>query len=111
MPYQYNAILRPRGPVLRQSMSDQKVANKFQEPCNFEIEVKNIFMTNNYNIQENNRVPIILNWLGWEGLRFMQTLDEEEQEKCRTIMGLFKVLCTSSSPSMTEQFCHCNTVN
>ena len=33
-----------------------------------------------------------MNWLGHEGLRFMQTLTDAEQEKCRTNAGLFEVL-------------------
>ena len=65
-------------PVLRQPT--WKVAKKYQELCNFEIEVKNIFMTNNYNRQENERVSITLNWLCWEGIRFMQTLSDENNK-------------------------------
>ena len=36
-------------------------------------------------------VPIILYWFGQDGLRFMNTLSNEE-EKCRTGMVLFEVL-------------------
>ena len=78
--------------VLRQPLFHWKAADKHQKQCNFEIEVKNIFMTDDYNILKSKRVPRILKWLGREGLRFMQTLNEEEQERCRTSMGLFKVL-------------------
>ena len=39
-----------------------------------EIEVKNIFMTSTYNIQESEKMPIIINGLGYGGLRFVQTL-------------------------------------
>ena len=30
-------------------------------------------------IQESERAPLILNWLGCEGLRFVQTLNDKEQ--------------------------------
>ena len=40
-------------------------------------------MTNNYNTQESDREPIILIWLGQKGLRFIQTLNDEEKERCR----------------------------
>ena len=43
--------------VLRQPMFDWKAAHKYQEPCNFEIEVKNIFMTNNYSARVSERIP------------------------------------------------------
>ena len=33
----------------------------------------------------------MLNWLGHEGLIFVQTLNDEEQEKNRTSLGLFEV--------------------
>ena len=33
-----------------------------------------------------------MNWLSHEGLRFMQMLNDTEQENCRTIAGLFEVL-------------------
>ena len=88
---------RSGGPVQRQSTFDWKMANKYQELFNFKIEVNNIFMMNNCSTQEIERVPIILNWLGWEGLRFVQTLNDEEQEKCRTSTGLFKVTNAATS--------------
>ena len=43
------------GSVVRQLMFDWKVADKWQDLCNFEIGVKNISMTNNYNAQESER--------------------------------------------------------
>ena len=37
--------------ALRQSTFCWKVDNEYHEMCNFEMEVKNIFMTNDYNTQ------------------------------------------------------------
>ena len=37
-------------------------------------------MTNYYNIEESNMIPGILNWLGWELLKLLQTLNYEEQK-------------------------------
>ena len=54
-------------------------------------------MTNSYNIQDNEKVPITLSWLGREGLQFMKTLSEEK-EKCETSMGLFSVLGEKVEP-------------
>ena len=47
-------------------------------------------MSNCYSMQDNKKVPVILNWLGREELQVMQTLNEEEQEKCESSFGLFE---------------------
>ena len=44
--------LRMGGPTLKQQMFDWKMAHKHHELCNFEIELKNIFLTNTDNVQE-----------------------------------------------------------
>ena len=54
-------------------------------------------MTNNYNSQERHRVQVILNLLGMERHRPVQTLNDE-QEKCITSMGLLKVLSNDFKP-------------
>ena len=41
-----HAAARSDGPVLRQPTFDWKVTNIYQEVCNFEIDIRNIFMTN-----------------------------------------------------------------
>ena len=43
--------------VLKQPIFYWKVAGKYQETCNFEIEICNNFMTNSYNKHESERVP------------------------------------------------------
>ena len=44
------AMPRSSSPVLRQPTFDWKASNKYQELCSFEIETKNIFVVNNYNV-------------------------------------------------------------
>ena len=70
-------------------------------------------MTNNYNTQESKKVPIILNWLGHEGLRFMKTLNDEEKEKFKTNPGLFKTLSDKFKPQHNEKMLslqHCKLI-
>ena len=62
------------------------------------MEVKNIFLTSIYNIQESKNVPILIKCLGHEGLRFVQTLNDEEKQKCKTSLGLFKVIRANFKP-------------
>ena len=47
-----HSIPRLGGPPLRQPTFDWKARDRYQELGKFRIEVKNIFMTNNYYIQE-----------------------------------------------------------
>ena len=54
--------------------------DKYNKFINFEMEARNIFITKSYNIDENEIVPIIMKWLGHEGLIFIQNLNDNEQE-------------------------------
>ena len=62
------AMPQTSGPVLKQPMFSWKFPDVCLELWNFKIEVKNIFLINSYNIQEGQKVPVIMNWLGCEGL-------------------------------------------
>ena len=72
---------RSGGPALGQPTFNWKTIDKYHEVYNFEIKVKNIPMTDNYNMKESKQVPPVLNWLNCEGLRFVQMLNKEEQWK------------------------------
>ena len=73
----WSVHVMPRTP-LKQPTFNLKAADKYQGLCNFAIELKNIFMTNGYNVQDNEKVLIILNLL-CRGLHFMQKLNDKEQ--------------------------------
>ena len=76
-----------------------------QNDCNelnFKIEVRNMFMTNSYNIEESKKVPIILSWLGSDRLRFVQILTDNGYEKCQTNLRLFHVLSEKFKPQHNE---------
>ena len=45
-------------------------------------------MTTSYSMQENEKVTITLKGVSREGLQFVQTLSDVEQEKCKTSMVL-----------------------
>ena len=59
-----HAILRSGSPALRQLALEWKVTDKYQELCHFKVEVKDIYMTDNYNMQESEKVPVLPSWLG-----------------------------------------------
>ena len=43
------------GPTLQQPMLDWKAPDKYHKSCNFEMEVRTIFLTSSYNIQESEK--------------------------------------------------------
>ena len=49
-----------------------------------------------------------MSWLGCEGLKFVQTLNSEEEEKCKTSSGLFEVLNDKFKPEHNKQYYHYN---
>ena len=68
---------------LKQSSFYWKPVHKFQELWNFKLEVTNIFMTSNYNVQDKEKVPTMLNWLGIVQLQFQQPVNNEEKENVK----------------------------
>ena len=75
-----NALKCPNQAVLRPN-NEQLIGRKQTSTKSYKtkIEIKNIFMTNSYSKQDNEKVPIILHWFGREGLPFLQTLSGEEK--------------------------------
>ena len=73
-------------------MSNWKEPNKYHELCNFKKEVKNIFLTKYYNLQESRKVPLIMNWLGCEGCEknCKKTFNDEEKEIAEQAQGCLK---------------------
>ena len=84
MQKQAQPTLRASGPILEQPAFNLKAPDRYHEPINFEIKIKNIFLTNNYIIWEGKKVLIIMKWLGCERPRFQHTLNNKEQEKFKT---------------------------
>ena len=60
----------------------------------FEKEVLNILDTKTHAPSEEENVPVIKYWLGWEDLQLIQILTQEEKQNSKTAKGLFTVLCS-----------------
>ena len=49
-------------------------------------------MFQNFNISQTERVSIIKNWLGSQGLKLLETLTKAEWDACSEEEGLFEIL-------------------
>ena len=59
-------------------------------------------MLQNYNQGQTEKVYIIKNWIGREGLQLIATLSQEEQEACSNEKGLFDTLNRKFKPQYNE---------
>ena len=57
---------------LKQPTFNWKVADKYSELINFEMELNNIFMTKNDYTEDSEKVLIVINRLGHGGLHFVK---------------------------------------
>ena len=48
---------------------------------NFQLEVMNILETRACELNDEETIPVIKNWLAWEGLLLMKNFMQEEKEK------------------------------
>ena len=105
------AGLRTRSsrPALEQLTYNWKAHDKYNELLNFES--KNIFMTKRCETCNNKRVPMIRNWLGHEGLHFVQTLTNDENEISKSSPSHFSMCNMKFKPSTMKPYYHCSTAN
>ena len=65
------------------------------------MEVMNILQYKTYDLNED-KVFIIKNWLGREGLQLIQAFTNSEKEACKTEEGLFATLSEKFKPQHNE---------
>ena len=66
----------------------------------FRLEVRNVLST--YNAQEQDKIPMVKNWLGRKGLHYLESLTQTEKHACNTLQGLFDMLATKFKPQFNE---------
>ena len=72
--------------------------DKYIELLIFKLQMTNILETRAYEITDEEKVSVIKNWLGWEGLLFIEMFMQEEKEKPKTRKALFSVLSNKFMP-------------
>ena len=66
------------------------------------MEAANMLQVTAYDLNDAQKVPIMKNWLGREGLLFIQTLTNVEKEAWQSTTGLFNVLKEQFRPEHNE---------
>ena len=92
-----------------QRIFDWQLPDKYLIFFNFEIKVKIIFLTTTWIIEENEKVPINMSWLGSEELRFMPSLNDTENAD--QVRSCLKYLMKSSGHKVMRQYGYCNIKN
>lgn len=68
--------------MLSQPVFDWKAPDSYVELLNLEMEVANVLQAKVDDLNYEEKVLVIKNWLGREGLQFIQTLNTEK-ETCK----------------------------
>ena len=88
------------GPTLKQPSFNWEVPDKYTELKTFKLEVNNVLST--YNTPEAEKVAVVKNWLGRNGLHYLETLMPAEEEACKTVEGLLDMLANKFRPQYNE---------
>ena len=78
--------------ILEKPLFNWDTQDRYAELVNFEMEVTNILETRAYGLTDDEKVPVIKNWLCWEGLQLIRAFIHEGNEKHRTAKGFFSQL-------------------
>ena len=84
--------------VLEKPRFNWDMPGRYVKPLHFQLEETNILETRAYRINDEDRIPVINDWLGWEGLLLIEMFTQEEKEICKTMKGLFSMLSNSFKP-------------
>ena len=67
----------------------------------FILEVRNILSM--YNAQEQDKIAMVKNWLGRNGLHYLESLNRSRKAcTCNTLQGLFDTLAIKFKPQFNE---------
>ena len=89
-------------PDLEKPSFNGNVHDRYVKLLNFEMVVMNILETKVYELNDEEKVQIRRNCLGWEGLQLIKIFTKEEKEKCKMAKGLFLILSRKSNCATTE---------
>ena len=70
-------------PALKHPSFNWTAQDRYSEVCNIEMKVMNFLETKAYELTDEEKAHIIMNWLGRESLQLIKTFTNEEKEKCK----------------------------
>ena len=85
---------------MKQPLFNWSAKYNYKELQNFRLEVSS--MLQNYNSCQTEKVSVIKNWLGREGLQLLAALTDKIQEACNNEKGLFDTLNRKFRPQYNE---------
>ena len=87
------------GPALKEPQLNWEATDKYMEMKAFILEVRNIL---SMYAQEQDKIAMVMNWLGRKGLHYLESLTEAEKQACNTPQGLFDTLAAKFKPQFNE---------
>ena len=69
--------------MMSQTAFDWTEPDRYADLWNFEMEVVHILQMKMYHLNDAEKVPIIKNWIGREGLQSIQTPTNTEKDTCK----------------------------
>ena len=87
-------------PTIKQPTFDWNAEDKYSKLKTFRLEVNNVLST--YNTPQTEKIALVKNWLGRNGLQYLETLMTMEKETCNTLKGLFETLSNKFKPQYNE---------
>ena len=77
---QENQRLRNGGLVLEKPRINWNAPDRYVKLLNFQLQVMNILEIRHCEINDEERIPVIKNWLGWDGLLLVKSFTQEENK-------------------------------
>ena len=85
---------------MKQLQFNWGTADKYTEWKAFILKVRNMIST--YSTREQEKIPMVKNWLGRKGLHYIESLIEVEKQTCSTLQGLIDTLTKTFRPQYNE---------
>ena len=88
-------------PTMKQPTFDWNSKDKYRKLKTFRLEINNNVLSM-YNTPQTDTLAVVKNWLGRQGLQYIETLMTMEKEMCNTLEGLFETLSNKLKPQFKE---------
>ena len=75
--------------MLEKPLFNWDAKDRYAELINVKMEVTNILETKAYELNDEEKVILIKNWIGLESQQLLKRLTYEEKEKSKSVKGLF----------------------